>query len=201
MGQKKRETRPSSRAQEPQQVDFGDEETVWSCLTYLPVCDQLYILKRHKSVIFAIKSRSAKRIHKYTNDLHELMRLCNTVLCAVPTWEGSQRGGVGDKQAVCHTAVVHRFRNSVEQHVTLYHLIFCIVRRRTNQQFVTQQFYSGASYLQKTVLLTVLQFTWLYHTQFCFATQFISARQNICIKQQLCWQVSKMAPNCHVFGC
>ena len=132
MGQKKRETRPSSRAQEPQQVDFGDEETVWSCLTYLPVCDQLYILKRHKSVIFAIKSRSAKRIHKYTNDLHELMRLCNTVLCAVPTWEGSQRGGVGDKQAVCHTAVVHRFRNSVEQHVTLYHLIFCIVRRRTN---------------------------------------------------------------------
>ena len=57
MGQKKRETRPSWRAQEPQQVDFGDEETVWSCLTYLPICDQLNILKRHKSVIFAIKSR------------------------------------------------------------------------------------------------------------------------------------------------
>ena len=44
MGQKKRETRPSWRAQEPQQVDFGDEETVWSCLTYLPICDQLNIL-------------------------------------------------------------------------------------------------------------------------------------------------------------
>ena len=79
MGQKKRETRPSWRAQEPQQVDFGDEETVWSFLTYLPICDQLYILKRHKSVIFAIKSRSAKRIHEYTNHLHELMQLCNTV--------------------------------------------------------------------------------------------------------------------------
>ena len=79
MGQKKRETRPSWRAQEPQQVDFGDEETVWSFLTYLPICDQLYILKRHKSVIFAMKSRSAKRICKYTNHLHELMQLCNTV--------------------------------------------------------------------------------------------------------------------------
>ena len=31
MGQKKRETRPSWRPQEPQQVDFtADEETVWS---------------------------------------------------------------------------------------------------------------------------------------------------------------------------
>ena len=79
MGQKKRETRPSSRAQEPQQVDFGDEETVWSCLTYLPICDQLNILKRPRSVIFAIKSRSPKGIYKYTNHLHELMRLCNTV--------------------------------------------------------------------------------------------------------------------------
>ena len=75
MGQKKRETRPSSRPQEPQQVDFtADEETVWSFLTYLPICDQLYILKRHKSVIFAIKSRSAKRIYKYTNHLHESIK-------------------------------------------------------------------------------------------------------------------------------
>ena len=135
MGQKKRETRPSWRAQEPQQVDFGDEETVWSCLTYLHICDQLYILKRHKSVIFAIKSRSAKRIYKYTNDLHELMRLCNTV--SVLYQRGRDPSEVGeDKQAVCHTAVVLRFRNSMEQHVTLqcalYHLIFCIVRRRTN---------------------------------------------------------------------
>ena len=79
MGQKKRETRPSWRAQEPQQVDFGDEETVWSCLTYLPICDQLNILKRPRSVIFAIKSRSPKGIYKYTNHLHELMRLRNTV--------------------------------------------------------------------------------------------------------------------------
>ena len=127
MGQKKRETRPSWRAQEPQQVDFGDEETVWSCLTYLPICDQLYILKRHESVIFANKSRSAKRIYKYTNDLHELMRLCNTVSVLYQVGGIPERWGGGQTSSLSH-----RFRNSMEQHVTSYHLFFCIVKRRTN---------------------------------------------------------------------
>ena len=104
MGQKKRETRPSWRAQEPQQVDFGDEETVWSCLTYLPSCDQLYILKRHKSVIFAIKSRSAKRIYKYTNHLHELMRLCNTVSVLYQVGGIPERWGGGQTSSLSHSS-------------------------------------------------------------------------------------------------
>ena len=40
-------------------VDFGDEETVWSCLTYLPICDQLDILKR-PYLIFVIFFTRAK---------------------------------------------------------------------------------------------------------------------------------------------